>query len=345
MSQGRLRLTAVFLTSFSLALLSHGCQGARIVGHPGKTSSPSAVKQKSSSVGPSAGEQVKSKPRLIVLPFQPREGRPYDGTGLGVHFLLGNVMALHTEFKEFWFGWRVKKIFAKKERLSAYCRGEGPRLDVTTLGRDQGIRYWLRGTFQKQGGTIQVALVLTDTEAAGEEWTTQLTLDPADRLIGFCRGFLSWLGICGFPLPDAQAAKALWPEETTLKGLDLLGRALLTFYLHSSWGDKGPLDLQGVDRAASETPASYLAHDLKGWVLYKNERYRAAEESFRSALNSNSNGLGAMSGLMWCAIRTGHKEKAYTWAEAKADLRGESRKAARASVARRISKEARKSKK
>jgi len=185
---------------------------------------------------------------------------------------------------------------------------------------------------------MQTALVLTDTKGEREEWTTELMLDPADRLIGFRKGFLAWLDACGLPFPDAQVDKALWPEETTLKGLDLLGRDLETYYLDSSWGDKGPLDPELFDSAVSAAPSSYLAHDLKGWVLYKNKDYKSAEKSFRAAIKMNSNGLGAISGLMWCGVYANDVEKAYKWAMAKADILGESREAARASVEKRMKK-------
>ena len=322
MSQRKARLSASFLIAFCLALLPFVCEGG----------------EKSRPMGQSIEKKDVSKPRLIVLPLQPKEGQTYDGIGLGVHFLLGNVVAPHTGLKEFWFGWRVKKIFLEKERLTAYCRGEGPQLDITKIGKEQDIRYWLWGSVQQQGSKMQIALVLTDTKEEGKEWKTELTLDPADQLIGFRNGFFTWLDACGLPLPDAQVAKALWPEKTTIKSLDLLGRDLKTYYLHSSWGDKGPLDPELFDSAVSAAPSSYLAHDLKGWVLYKNKHYKAAEESFRSAIKINSNGLGAISGLMWCGVYTNDVEKAYKWAMAKADIRGESREAARASVDRRMKK-------
>jgi len=117
-------------------------------------------------------QQGKSKPRLVVLPFQPQEGQTYDGTGLAIHFLLGNIVAIHTGFKEFWFGWRVKKIFPEKEMLRAYCRGEGPRLDTTKIGKEQDIRYWLQGTIEQKGDKIQVFLELTDSKEEHIEWTT-----------------------------------------------------------------------------------------------------------------------------------------------------------------------------
>ena len=317
-----LKLSGAFFIAFCLALLPYGCGG----GEKNRLMEKSIEKKK------------ESKPKLIVLPLQPHKSQVYDGVGLGVHFLLGNVVAPHTGLKEFWFGWRVKKIFLEKERLTAYCRGKGPRLDIAKLGKEQGIRYWLWGSVQQQGSKMQIALVLTDTKGEQKEQTTELILDPADQLIGFRKGLLAWLDACGLPFPDAQIAKALWPEKTTLKSLDLLGRDLEIYYLNTSWKDQGPLDSELFDSAVSAAPFSYLAHDLKGWVLYKKKDYKSAEESFRSAIKINSNGLGAISGLMWCAVYTNNKEKAYKWAMAKADIRGESREAARAAVERRMKK-------
>ena len=325
----RTRLIVVFFLFLCLAFSLYSCE-RRTINTQKKT------------VGQPAEKESKSKPRLIVLPLRPQEGQAYSGTGLAIHFLLGNIVALHTDLKEFWFGWRVKKIFLEKERLRAYCHGEGPQLDVSKLGKEQGIRYWLSGRVQQRESAIKVALILTDTKKNHEKQSTTLTLDLSNQLIDFRKEFLAWLKTCGLPFADAQAIKILWPEKINPKGLDLLGRALKTYYFHSSWGEKDPLDLYWFDSAVSAAPDSYLAHDLKGWALYKNKDYKAAEESFRSALTMNSNGLGAISGLMWCAIYANNEKEAYTWAVAKADLRGESRMAAKARVKKRMNKAARK---
>jgi len=325
----RTKLIVVFFISFCLTFSLYSCE-RRTINTQKKT------------LGLSTEKEGKSKPRLIVLPLQPHEEQAYSGTGLAIHFLLGNIVALHTGLKEFWFGWRVKKTFLEKERLRAYCHNEGPQLDFSKLGKEQGIRYWLRGRVQQRESPMKVTLILTDTKKNHEEQSTILTLDLSNQLIGFRKGFLAWLKTCGLPLPDAQAIKTLWPEKTNPKGLDLLGQALETYYLHSSWGEKDPLDLYWFDSAVSAAPDSYLAHDLKGWALYKNKDYKAAKESFRSALTLNSNGLGAMAGLMWCGIYANNEEEAYTWAAAKADLRGDSRRKAKASVKKRMDRAARK---
>jgi len=161
---------------------------------------------------------------------------------LAIHFLLGNIIAIHTGLNEFWFVWRIEKIFLEKERLVAYCSGEDGLLDVMKVGKEQDIHYWLQGRVQQHGNKIKVILVLTNTKEGHIEWTTELTLEPTDQLIGFRTGFLTWLETCGLPLPEDWAAKTLWSEKTTLEGLGFLGRALEAFYLHSSWCDKGSPD-------------------------------------------------------------------------------------------------------
>lgn len=281
-------------------------------------------------------QKVEKKPRLIVLPLQPQEGQRYNGIGLGVQFLLGNVVALHTGLKEFWFGWRIKRLFPEKGTLGAFCRGKGRQIDVRKLGKEQEIRYWLLGNFRQQGGVVRVGLRLTDIQNKGPAQTTEITLDPADKLVGFREALWDWLETCGLSAPQGQKAKVLWPEETTLHGLDLLGRALDTFYLHSSGENTGPLDLHYFDQAVAAAPASYLAIDLKGWALLRKENYQTAQQVFRSSLKFNPNGLGALSGLMWCAISTQNEKEAYLWATAKAETRNESPALAKASAASRM---------
>ena len=318
------RLTLVFFLSLLLAFPLYSCKR------------DTTTTQKKTLVQPTE-KQV--KPRLIVLPLQ-HEG----GAGLAIHFLLGNVVALHTDLKEFWFGWRVKKIFLEKARFLAYCHGEDPQLDFSKLGKEQGIRYWLSGRVQLQGKRMKTILLLTDTMENNKEYSTTLMLDISNQLIGFRKEFLAWMKKCGLPFPNTRKKMVLWPEKSNFEGLDRLGRALETYYLHSSWGEKGPLNLYWFDSAVSAAPGSYLAHDIKGWALYKNKDYEAAKKSFRSALTINPHGSAVLAGLMWCAIYTHDNKAAYAWAEAKADLRGESREKEKAKVEKRIKKAAGKTK-
>ncbi len=103
----------------------------------------------------------------------------------------------------------------------------------------------------------------------------------------------------------SQHRFGFWPEWVTSKGLDCLGRALETLYLNyiSQTGAAGDLiDLTWFDRAVEASPRSYLAHDLLGWGWYKNQEVSRAKSCFETALSFNDKGVGALSGLMWCAV-------------------------------------------
>ena len=268
------------------------------------------------------------KQRLIVLPLQPQKGQDDSGIGLAVHFLLANIMGVHTGFKESWLGSRVKKMFGQKEAFKAYLRGSGTRPDLLGLGREMAIRYWIEGSFLQDDASINVHLQLRDTQQGNNRQETDLVAHTEDHLTGFREDFLQWMDTCGFPFPQNRLKRALWPEKTSAEALDLFGRALEQFYLHPSWGEKGPLDAEPFEQAVKAAPASYLANDLEGWIHYKNQDYPAAEASFKAALKCNPDGLAVMAGLMWCAIFTGEKEEAYRWAEARYRLREKSRQAA-----------------
>jgi hypothetical protein len=84
---------------------------------------------------------VMQKSRLIVMPFVPESGQAFDGTGLGIHFLLGNLFGVHSGLTECWFGWRVKKIFQDGDAFSDYCRGRCSGPDIQALGRQEQVRY------------------------------------------------------------------------------------------------------------------------------------------------------------------------------------------------------------
>jgi tetratricopeptide (TPR) repeat protein len=267
------------------------------------------------------------KSRLIILPLQPEKTIESDGTGLGVHFLLGNVIAVHTGLKEFWFGWRMTKLFRGKNHLHAYCRGNEQLPNIARLGEDQQTRYWIEGTYKRKQGMIFLALNLFDILNPDQKNMIQIPLDTRDHLIGFRKLFLAWLEKCGLPISKEQSDKAMWPEKITPEGLDFLGRALEKTY-HGYFAPK--LDenytesLMLFDKALAQCPESYLIHDMKGWAFYKNKDYIKALTSFQTAVELNKNGLGALSGMMYCHICLGNQTKAIKFAQAKADVRNAS---------------------
>jgi hypothetical protein len=273
--------------------------------------------------------------QCIVLPFQPRKGQPFDGTGLALHFLLGNVLVLHTGLKEMWFGWRVKKIFAQKEAFQRYCRDAHNQLDLVQASRLQKIRFWLYGNYTMQA----VSLHFFDSRSPhSHAIPIDLALSSEDKLVGFRSQFINWLPATGHPMPKEQIQPALWPETISREGLNAVGRALASFYIYSAYGGDESLDLTPFETAVAAAPESFMAQDLYGWALYRNKNYPAAKTAFLTSLRINPAGAGAMSGLMWCGVYGKDLEEAMFWSGRKADVCRKDVQAAREAGRRRYDK-------
>jgi tetratricopeptide (TPR) repeat protein len=278
--------------------------------------------------------KIKDRPQCIVLPFQPDPSEDFNGVGLALHFLLGNVMALHTGLKECWFGWRANKIFPEKTDLKAYCRGKEILVDLHQVSTEQNVRFWLYG----KAGDRFVTVFLFDAADNEQSLSKRIPVSYSDGLVEFRRIFLDHLAACGHPFPAKQVQPALWAETISMQGMDILGRALESFYLHSAYSGKGKIDSGLFEKAAAVAPNSFMVQDILGWASYRSQDYRAAKESFLRALRSNPNGIGAMSGLIWCGVYTGDREEAQFWAARKAEVRGEDIKEARQKALNRMKK-------
>ncbi len=269
------------------------------------------------------------RPKLIVLPLQPDIDQEYNGIGLGIHFLLGNMMAIHPELAEFWFGWRVNKIFKSVSEFQAFCRGNND-IDLNLVAKEQKIRFWLYGRYRQKKDIIWVSLMLYDADLE-KNYEIKFSLNPSDFFVDFGHGFFQWLAQCNLPLDHCQMEKAMWKEGISIKGLDYLGRAVETTYLNyidpSLFKDE-LFDLEWFEKAVIESPLSYLTHDIKGWAFYKNKAYGKSKDSFRQALKKNADGIGALAGMMWCFIFEKNKEKAMKFSIAKADVKKDSHETA-----------------
>ncbi|MDH3568392.1 MAG: hypothetical protein OEM61_13690, partial [Desulfobacteraceae bacterium] len=242
--------------------------------------------------------------------------------------------ALHTGLKECWFGWRVNKIFPEKTDLKAYCRGKEVLVDLHQVNTEQNVRFWLYG----KAGDRFVTVFLFDAADNEQSLSKRIPVSYSDGLVEFRRIFLDHLAACGHPFPAKQVQPALWAETISMQGMDILGRALESFYLHSAYSGKGKIDSGLFEKAAAVAPNSFMAQDILGWASYRSQDYRAAKESFLRALRSNPHGIGAMSGLMWCGVYTGDREEAQFWAARKAEVRGEDIKEARQKALNRMKK-------
>lgn len=254
--------------------------------------------------------------KCIVLPFQPMPGISFDGVGLALHFLLGNVLVLHGGLKELWFGWRVKKLFDDAGALSAYCRGEGRPIVPADHSKQQNVRFWVHGHYSPDDVRAQIF----DAVNPQVDLSDVLPISISDHLVKFRQKFIRLFHRTGLELSAAQQKAALWKEKIPIDGLDAVGRALETFYRFSAFPQGEPLDLKPFKRAVEKAPESFMSHDLMGWAHYRQKDYDNAGHSFRKALTINPNGAGVMSGLMWCGVFTRNWEETNYWAARNADV-------------------------
>ncbi len=278
------------------------------------------------------------KHRFIVMPFQPESEQVYSGIGLGLHFLIGNVMAVQTLLKEFWFGWRVNKLFKNQVEIVEFCQGKKGLDNIEQLAKEQEIKYWLNGTYVQDDNRIILSLVLSIFNGNIKEHSKKFIIDLSDNLIGFRNEFIDWLGEFSLSFKDIQRQKIMWPEQISFKGLDFLGRSVESTYMNYVDNSKPDdlIKLEFFEKAALAAPNSYLVWDMKGWGLYKNRSYKEAEKAFLKAISFNKDGLGALSGLMWCYIFVNNTDLAIKYAIAKAEVRNASHKKAKSFVRNKI---------
>lgn len=273
--------------------------------------------------------------QCIVLPLRPQDRQLFNGTGLALHFLIGNVLVLHTGLKEMWFGWRVKKIFEERSVFQNYCHGSSVELNLVQTSQAQNVRLWLSGNFS----TLSVQLRGFDAQDPhANRVPVDLKIDTADGLVGFRSQLIKWLESMGRPMPEDQIQPALWPETIDHQGLDSVGRALEDFYIYSAYGGEGALNVAPFELAVADAPESFMAHDLFGWALYRNQDFKTARTAFLTALRINPAGAGAMSGLMWCGVYGKDLEEAMFWSGRKADVCRQDVQAAREAGRRRYAK-------
>lgn len=259
--------------------------------------------------------QVTDHDRCIVLPFQTQSWKETRDCGLALHFLLGNVLVLHPGLQEFWFGWRAARIFPDFNALLNYCRDSGQGLNLQKASSEQNIRFWISGL----GRQNQINMHLYDAQAQELTMSQDIAFSCQDDLTGFRSGFLDWFGKAARPFPARQQPAALWPEKINMQGLQAVGSALLEFYKFSFPGDQHQIRLQPFEQAVLAAPDSFMAHNLLGWALFRNQEVKKAAACFQQALSIHPLGAGAMAGLMWCALKTGDQETSVYWAGHKAE--------------------------
>jgi len=107
-----------------------------------------------------------------------------------------------------------------------YCQGEDSLIEAISLGRGQGIRYWLWGWFKQQGPNVKINLALIDTEGRHGQKNAEFIIKTPGKITDFEEDFFSWLEDCGIENLDGKITKSLWQEDTKHARAGLSGEGL-----------------------------------------------------------------------------------------------------------------------
>lgn len=267
---------------------------------------------------------TKSQPQCIIMPLRQRFSHDPGFVGMALHFLLGNVMVLNSSLTELWFGWRVKKLFADADELVSYCRKQDHPFSIRSVNTQQNVRFWIYGDVDAETVRLFLRDTLTDKTVS---LTTRFSI--LDHFVDFRQAVVNWTATNGFLWTDQEKEAILWPETCHMDGLDSIGKALLEFYLFSSFGHTEKISLKIFETAVKRAPDAFMSHDLLGWAYYRDQQFSSAAASFNTALSINPGGAGVMSGLMWCGIMTQDEDAALHWARKKAAVCGKNIEASR----------------
>jgi hypothetical protein len=272
--------------------------------------------------------------QCIVLPFRAGTAQPFNGTGLALHFLVGNVLVLHTGLKEMWFGWRVKKIFPGKGVVSALLSRCG---QPTGPGSGQPVAEGALLAL-RQLRTRQPSSFIFSTDNAGSRHPpVDLAITLDDGLIGFRTQLIQWLDSLGRPMPDDQVRHPCGPKRSAAKAWTL-------WVVHWSFFTC-TRPMAATDRWRCRHLKRRQRRRNLSWLrIYTAGRFTATGTirphgvAFLTSLRINPAGAGAMSGMMWCGVYDKDLEEALFWSGRKADVCRQDVQAAREAGRRRYAK-------
>ena len=281
---------------------------------------------------------------IVVLPFANLSGDPSqdyfaDGITDGITTELSRTRYVFVIARNTAFTFKGKNIDAKQigKELGVHNVLEGSvqryqdrvRVNVQLIDADSGAHVWAdqfdaaRADLFQMQNEIVVRLAYT----MGWEWVkaeaqrSALSTNPdAEDLALQCWAAVIKVGGLG---KEADAGyrlceRALDADPTNLDALTMLpGKFILPVKLHRSADPQS--DLKRADELASRAlafdPNYFMAHDVKGSVLWAEGRLGDAIAEYEHALTLNPNDVGAFANLAFVYGDLGQYEKAIEFAD------------------------------
>jgi adenylate cyclase len=247
---------------------------------------------------------------------------------------------------------RFAKMFVIS-RNTAFTYRNKP-IDTKQIGRELGVRYALEGSVRRSSSQVRVNAQLIDAETDAHLWAERFNGDMGDlfalqneitsRIANALKieliaaeaarptehpDVLDYIfrGRAALLKPDSrdsyadaislfEHALALDPQSVEAQNslADSLASRVLIGLSDSRNADLARAD-QLIGRALAASPRYAPAHAVKGHVLRARNRWEEAIPEYETALASNPNLLGALTGLAWCKLFAGSMDEVIPLAE------------------------------
>jgi TolB-like protein/Tfp pilus assembly protein PilF len=247
---------------------------------------------------------------------------------------------------------RFAKMFVIS-RNTAFTYRNKP-IDTKQIGRVLGVRYALEGSVRRSSSQVRVNAQLVDTQTDAHLWAERFDGDMGDlfalqneitsRIANALKieliaaeaarptehpDVLDYIfrGRAALLKPDSrdsyaeaisqfEHALALDPQSVEAQSslADSLASRVLIGLSDSRTADLARAD-QLIGRALAASPRYAPAHAVRGHVLRARNRWEEAIPEYETALSSNPNLLGALTGLAWCKLFAGSMDEVIPLAE------------------------------
>jgi TolB-like protein len=224
-------------------------RGYRFIGPVARLDIPSV-----STTTTTAAPPLPDKPSIVVLPFANLSDDPSQE-----YVADGMVEDITTALSKL-------RWFFVIARNSAFTY-KGRAVDVTTVGRDLGVRYALEGSVRRGGARLRVTVQLIDAQTGNHVWAERYDRDLADLFE--VQDEITERVIAAIE-PELYAAEHIRSQRKTPDNLDAWECVVRGLSCIGQGTRAGDLDAEALCRRAIDISPNYgQAHSLLAWALLR----------------------------------------------------------------------------
>jgi TolB-like protein/Flp pilus assembly protein TadD len=231
-------------------------RGYRFIGPVAKLDNPAVSTEARAAASPPP-----NKPSIVVLPFANLSDDPAQE-----YFADGMVEDITTALSKL-------RWFFVIARNSAFTY-KGRAVDVTTIGRELGVRYVLEGSVRRGGTLLRITAQLIDAQMGSHVWAERYDRDLAD--IFKIQDDITERVVAAIE-PELYAAEHIRSQRKTPGNLDAWECVIRALSCIGQGTRAGDLEAEALCRRAINISPDYgQAHSLLAWALLRRTYWSGA---------------------------------------------------------------------